>query len=767
MPDFKFFAPGQAQLGGILAGAQGILAGGQAKGAGLAAEGQALGQAYANIGASLGAAITQRAEIKKEEELTKDLEAFAKGFDQDDLWEKQTYRDEDRVQDPVLRSIRDQAASQIGEGSDPNVTAAQKHAAYAESFQKRFGDSPEEAARKASELMKPQEDRNLSDKGRMLMIQGARALKKSGVPDFVIRSVVDSGTGSSGYPRASDANEASQSRIDKRYSATTPEAKRHQAVLQKEALDKQSDLHEQIKRSEVDEAVYKATTSPFSVPTPMGMIPTGARTQKRAQASVSHDLGVESSFVNRAEAVGLPTQEMVEELREPIDYTPVSSEQMGIIRAELKRAGLDVDKQLTQRRIFTGANDDNLQKLLKDRRREIEDGFLNDAPRFAGADAFSKSDRQLFTAMDSAVAERMAAGKVTDFVMLGQMENVDLDAVASALASRGGNVPTKEDLEQTRIDIGPDGRPRVVLNTMVDPSERARMSDSQSKAVESFLQAEVFPSNDVRDELILRQQLGPGRKMNATVVNKYMRMMRERHPDVVREWVRRVGADAGAAPADANAPPEPTGAPIDAGGGLTPAQRALLPTRSLTGADIEEREIPTAESNREQAAKRGGEREPGFDTGREMDKVLRKTGPMGSERAHRAAPKEARSSDLVGAGMALARVLNSSGQFSRGLSAAALASDLQAAIDARDVSEVSRLASALQKALDDRGVSLPVKRPAPQVTTARARELRGIIGDLEAAIKKIDPHKPGRDRARRARLRAQLDLYRAELRKER
>lgn len=588
MPQFDFFAPGQAQLGGILAGASGILAGGQAKGAGLAAEGQALGQAYASIGQSVAAGIEQRAQEQKAEQLQKELSSFVDSVGDGSLYEDHSYTLEEDVTDPTLASIREQTEVSISQGMEPIVAAGLKQEAYIEYFQQNFDLNPEEAARRAHELIRPRTGQVLKAESRGKLVRGAAALKKAGVPESVIRSTVESGA-PSGYPRHSDLMASRKAEIEGLFELT-PGQERRAAVRKQEDLAAAKEQREQVQRARADREIQELVSQPLNVPTPLGMIPTGARTRDQQTVSVASETGAEATFVERAQAVGLPTEDLVRELREGITFTPIGEGKLSQVRELLRRGGYseaEIPDQLKQRRLFSGPNDPLLQEILNARQKNIERTFLQDAPRFSGG--ASAGDAALFERIGGTVARNIQAGKTSEFTTLGQLDNLDIDGIMATLSSRTGNTTKQELVESTRVRIGADGLPEVVST---------RLTDKNKRDLEGLLEQRIFTDATIRDEIMLRQATGSV-KLTKTEVNKFMQSLRSSNPEIASILARSVsGEDVGDVGGAA------------AGGGLTQAQRDLLATRSDTGAVVGGRRVDTAASVQAAARQRTGEAAP-------------------------------------------------------------------------------------------------------------------------------------------------------------
>lgn len=590
MPEFDFFAPQQAQLGGILAGAQGILAGGQAKGAGLAAEGQALGQAYANIGKAAAAATAERAEQQKVEQLQKDVNAFVDKVGDGSLYEDHTYTLEEDVTDPTLTTIRQQAEQSIAQGMDPVIAGGLKQEAYTDYFQQNFDLSPDDAARRAHELIRPRVGKVLKAQSRGDLVRGAAKLKAAGVPESVIRSTIDAAA-PEGHARASDLMEVRKAEVEGLFELS-PGQERAAAVRKQEDLVAAKEQREQVLRARAEAEIQELVSQPLNVPTPFGTIPTGARTRDQQTVSVASETGAEATFVERAQAVGLPTEDLVRELREGITFTPIGEGNLSKVRELLRRGGYseaEIPDQLKQRKLFSGPNDPLLQEIINARQKNIERTFLQDAPRFAGGG--SPGEVALFERIGGTVGRNIQAGKTSGFVTLGQIDNLDIDGVMAEVEQRTGNTIDKPLVEGTRVRIGADGRPEVVST---------RLTAKNKRELEALLEQRIFTNDTIRDEIMLRQATG-SIKMSKTEVNKFMRSLRSSNPDIAGLMARSVGEDV------PDLAPGPGPAVAD---GLTAAQRALLNTRSDTGAVVGGRQLPTAESLQAAARRRTGEADP-------------------------------------------------------------------------------------------------------------------------------------------------------------
>lgn len=591
MPQFDFFAPGEAQLGGILVGAHGILAGGQAKGAGLAAEGQALGQAYTNIGKAAAVATAQRAEEAKVEQLQKDVNAFADKVGAGDLYEDRSFTFEEDITDPSLATIRDETEQAIARGMDPSAAAVLKQDAYSDWFQMNLDLSPAAAADRARQLVKPQKESVLKAEARGELLRGAAALKAAGVPEFAIRGAIDAVPGASGFARDSDYLESRKAGFDALFELTLSQ-ERAAAVRKQEDLAAAKEQREQTLRARAEQEIQELVSQPLNVPTPLGMIPTGARTRDQQTVSVASETGAEATFVERAQAVGLPTEDLVRELREGITFTPIGESKLSQVRELLRRGGYseaEIPDQLKQRKLFSGPNDPLLQEILNARQKNIERTFLQDAPRFSGG--ASPGDAALFERIGGTVGRNIQAGKTSQFVTLGQLDNLDIDGIMSTLSSRPGNTTTKELVEATRVRIGDDGRPEVVST---------RLTAQNKRELEALLEQRIFTDDTIRDEVMLRQATG-SIAMTRTEVNKFMQSLRTSNPEIASLMARSVGEEV------PDLAPGPGPAVAD---GLTDAQRALLSTRSATGAVVGGRRIDTAESVQAAARRRTGEAAP-------------------------------------------------------------------------------------------------------------------------------------------------------------
>lgn len=588
MAQFDFFAPQQVQLGGILAGAQGILAGGQAKGAGLAAEGQALGQAYANIGKTAAAATALRAKEQEAERLQQEVNTFVDRVSDGSLYEDHTYTLEEDVTDPTLTTIRQQAEQSIAQGMDPVIAGGLKQEAYSDYFQQNFDLSPDDAARRAHELIRPRVGKVLKAQSRGELVRGAAKLKASGVPESVIRSTIDAAA-PEGHARASDLMEVRKAEVEGLFELS-PGQERAAAVRKQEDLAAAKEQREQAQRAQAEAAIQELVSEPLNVPTPFGTIPTGARTRDQQTVSVASETGAEATFVERAQAVGLPTEDLVRELREGITFTPIGEGKLSQVRELLRQGGYseaEIPDQLKQRRLFSSAQDPLLQEILNARQKNIERTFLQDAPRFAGG--ASPGDAALFERIGKTVGRNMLAEKTSGFVTLGQLDNLDIDGIMATVEQRTGNTIDKELVEGTRVRIGADGRPEVVST---------RLTAKNKRELEALLEQRIFTDDTIRDEVMLRQATG-SIEMTKTEVNKFMQSLRSSKPDLASLMARSVSGE------DVS---DVEGAA--AGAGLTQAQRALLNTRSDTGAVVGGRRIPTTESAQAAARRRTGEAPP-------------------------------------------------------------------------------------------------------------------------------------------------------------
>lgn len=585
---FRFFAPQQPDISGVIAGAQGILQGGQAQGAGLAAEGQAMGQAYASIGQSIAEGVAMRAE--KEEEKVRDeaLNKYLDGLDDDSNFENRSFMDIDSIDDPNVRAIYDR--SQAGDSSgDPDANRAQLFSELVQYYEGSRGLTRAEAVNNAQGLLTVKQERVLTPEARAQQKRGAAVLiAEHGVPPAAVSLLIDS-RGVSGYADDQSLQEDRTKRVNDRYGYQTPAAKLKVKLAEEQAIAEQKRFRQLQQEQEVEDLIQQTISEPVvaDVPTAFGVkvpVPVGAQRRGFTPVSIQGETGVAEQFAQRAAQAGLPTEALMADLNQQEGVSFVGQQALKDVRRLLREKGLSasaVNDELLQRKLFSDRNDPAFREYVDDRVAEIERRHLASEAPVDNSGGFNNSQKLYIRSMEAGLAQALKAGGRTEAVALGSLENVDMPAVELALKDVFG--------QQTDM-AGKFAKLQVGLNEEGNVVVKGGMSDSELQDLRGTPEVmkvldRVLGMQDLRREVAYAQSAGAFEGRSKTEINTFMEHLRINRPEVFQQLMQD-GAG-GVVPADTIPAPQRAD--------LTPGEAALLgdPTQTLTsGASVGSGESP-------------------------------------------------------------------------------------------------------------------------------------------------------------------------------